>query len=96
MAPKTPFQWDDPLFLERQLSEDERLVRDTARDYAQEKLMPRVLEAHRNEHFDREILNEMGALGLLGSTIPEEYGGAGANHVCYGLAAREIERVDSS
>ena len=96
MAAKTPFQWDDPLFLEDQLSEDERLVRDTARDYAQEKLMPRVLEANRNEYFDRAIVNEMGALGLLGSTLPEEYGGAGVNNVCYGLAAREVERVDSS
>ena len=82
MAPKTPFQWDDPLFLEDQLSEDERLVRDTARNYAQEKLMPRVLEANRNEYFDRAIVNEMGALGLLGSTLPEEYGGAGVNNVC--------------
>ncbi|MCH8834703.1 MAG: acyl-CoA dehydrogenase [Proteobacteria bacterium] len=96
MAPKTPFRWDDPLFLEDQLSEDERLVRDTARNYAQEKLMPRVLEANRNEYFDRAIVNEMGALGLLGSTLPEEYGGAGVNHVCYGLAAREVERVDSA
>ena len=96
MPAKTPFQWDDPLFLEDQLSEDERLVRDTARNYAQEKLMPRVLEANRNEYFDRAIVNEMGALGLLGSTLPEEYGGAGVNHVCYGLAAREVERVDSA
>ncbi len=96
MPAKTPFQWDDPLFLEDQLSEDERLVRDTARNYAQEKLMPRVLEANRNEYFDRAIVNEMGALGLLGSTLPEEYGGAGVNNVCYGLAAREVERVDSS
>jgi glutaryl-CoA dehydrogenase len=96
MAPKTPFRWDDPFFLEDQLSEDERLVRDTARNYAQEKLMPRVLEANRNEHFDRAIVNEMGALGLLGSTLPEGYGGAGVNHVCYGLAAREVERVDSA
>ncbi|MCH7957460.1 MAG: acyl-CoA dehydrogenase [Proteobacteria bacterium] len=96
MAPKTPFRWDDPFFLEDQLSEDERLVRDTARNYAQEKLMPRVLEANRNEYFDRAIVNEMGALGLLGSTLPEEYGGAGVNHVCYGLAAREVERVDSA
>ena len=96
MAPKTPFRWDDPFFLEDQLSEDERLVRDTARNYAQEKLMPRVLEANRNEYFDRAIVNEMGALGLLGSTLPEEYGGAGVNNVCYGLAAREVERVDSS
>ncbi len=95
MAGNTPFQWDDPLFLEDQLGEDERLVRDTTRDYAQERLMPRILEANRHERFDREILTEMGALGLLGSTLPEEYGCAGVNHVCYGLAAREIERVDS-
>jgi glutaryl-CoA dehydrogenase len=89
------FEWDDPFFLEDQLTEEERLVRDTARDYAQEKLLPRVLEANRREHFDPEIMNEMGALGLLGPTIPEAYGGAGVSHVAYGLAAREIERVDS-
>ncbi len=89
------YVWDDPFHLDGQLSEEERLVRDTARDYAQSKLMPRILEANRNEHFDPEIMTEMGALGLLGSTIPEEYGGAGVNHVCYGLTAREIERVDS-
>jgi len=89
------YRWDDPFLLDGQLSEDERLVRDTARDYAQSKLMPRILEANRNEHFDPAIMTEMGALGLLGSTIPEEYGGAGVNHVCYGLTAREIERVDS-
>ncbi|NQU62141.1 MAG: acyl-CoA dehydrogenase [Rhodospirillales bacterium] len=96
MAKTNSYQWDDPLWLEGQLSEDERLVRDTARDYAQDKLMPRILEANRNEHFDPEIIREMGALGLMGSTLPEEYGGAGVNHVCYGLTAREIERVDSS
>ncbi|MDP6572409.1 MAG: acyl-CoA dehydrogenase [Rhodospirillales bacterium] len=95
MSAKTPFQWDDPLFLDSQLSEEERLVRDTARDYAQEKLMPRIVEANRDERYDPEILVEMGALGLLGSTLPEEYGCAGVNHVCYGLAAREIEGVDS-
>ncbi|MBI3113098.1 MAG: acyl-CoA dehydrogenase family protein, partial [Rhodospirillales bacterium] len=89
------YRWDDPFLLDDQLSEDERLVRDTARDYAQTKLMPRIIEANRNEHFDPAIMTEMGALGLLGSTIPEKYGGAGVNHVCYGLTAREIERVDS-
>jgi len=95
MATNYPFTWEDPFFLEDQLSEDEHLVRDTARDYAQERLLPRVLEANRDEHFDPEIMNEMAEVGLLGPTIPEEYGGAGVNHVCYGLAAREIERVDS-
>ena len=95
MSSNPPFQWDDPFFLDDQLSEDERLVRDTARNYAQEKLMPRIVEANRHEIFHREILNEMGELGLLGSTLPDEYGGAGVNHVCYGLAAREVERVDS-
>jgi glutaryl-CoA dehydrogenase len=87
--------WDDPLDLEGQLTEDERMVRDTARDYAQDKLFPRVLKAYRDEDFDREIMNEMAALGLLGPTIPEEYGGAGMGYVAYGLIAREIERVDS-
>ncbi len=95
MANKPTFQWDDPFLFENQLEEDERLVRDTAHDFAQEKLMPRVLMANRNETFDREIINEMGELGLLGPTISEDYGGAGVNHVCYGLIAREIERVDS-
>jgi glutaryl-CoA dehydrogenase len=90
----TKFQWDDPLLLEGQLSEDERAVRDAARDYCQERLQTRVLMAARHETFDREIMNEMGALGLLGSTI-EGYGCAGLNHVCYGLVAREVERVDS-
>ena len=89
------FVWDDPLLLDDLLSEEERMVRDTARDYAQDKLMPRILEANRNETFDRDVLTEMGALGLLGSTLEEKYGCAGLNHVCYGLVAREIERVDS-
>ena len=89
------FQWDDPLNLEGELSEEERMVRDTARDYAQEKLFPRVIEANREATFNPDIMKEMGALGMLGSTIPEEYGGAGLNYVCYGLIAREIERADS-
>ena len=89
------FQWDDPFRLDEQLSEDERMVRDSARDYCQDKLMPRIVEANRHEIFHREILTEMGALGLLGATI-QGYGCAGVNNVCYGLIAREIERVDSS
>src|SRR5208282_6699749 len=88
------FQWDDPFLIEDQLSEDERMVRDTARSYCQEKLMPRVLEANRHERFDREIFPELGELGLLGSTI-KGYGCAGVSYVCYGLIAREVERVDS-
>ena len=95
MALKAPFQWEDPLLLEDQLGEDERLIRDTARDYAQDKLMPRIVEANRHEHFDRAIISEMGALGLLGATLPADYGCAGVNYVSYGLIAREIERVDS-
>jgi len=95
-ANTTPFSWEDPLFLEDQLDEEERMVRDTARDYARDRLMPRILEANRHEKFDRTVLNEMGELGLLGCTLPEEYGCAGLNNVCYGLVAREIERVDSS
>ena len=95
MTEKVKFQWDDPFFFDHQLEEEERLVRDTARDYAQEKLMPRVLEANRNETFDREIFNEMGELGFFGITQPEEYGGADLNNVCYGLVTREIERIDS-
>ncbi|HJR23457.1 MAG TPA: acyl-CoA dehydrogenase [Dongiaceae bacterium] len=91
---KAEFHWEDPLLLEDQLTEEERMVRDTARDYAQDKLMPRVLEANRHEKFDREIMNELGALGLLGSTI-DGYGCAGTNYVSYGLVAREVERVDS-
>jgi glutaryl-CoA dehydrogenase len=89
------FVWDDPLLLEDQLTDDERMVRDSTRAYCQEKLMPRVREAYRHEVFHREIMNEMGALGLLGSTL-QGYGCAGVNHVCYGLIAREVERVDSS
>jgi glutaryl-CoA dehydrogenase len=93
-AAKPEFQWDDPLLLDSQLSEEERLVRDTARGYAQDRLMSRVLLANRHEKFDREIMNELGELGLLGSTI-DGYGCAGTNYVSYGLVAREIERVDS-
>jgi len=89
------FQWDDPLLLDQQLTDEERMIRDTARAYAQDKLAPRVLDAFRNEHTDLAIFREMGALGLLGATIPEEYGGSGLNYVSYGLIAREIERVDS-
>ena len=88
------FQWEDPLLLEEQLTEEERMVREAARAYCQEKLMPRVLEANRHEQFDREVMREMGKLGFLGSTI-SGYGCAGVNHVCYGLIAREVERVDS-
>ncbi len=94
-ALKPVFQWQDPLLLDDQLTDEERMVRDSARAYCQDKLMPRILEANRHEKFDRGILHEMGALGLLGSTL-EGYGCAGVNHVCYGLIAREIERVDSS
>ncbi|MEA3039337.1 MAG: glutaryl-CoA dehydrogenase [Sphingomonadales bacterium] len=90
-----PFDWADPFALEAQLSDEERLVRDTARGYAQEKLLPRVTSAFLDERFDREIMTEMGDLGLLGATIPHEYGGAGLNYVSYGLVAREVERVDS-
>ncbi|MES1929920.1 glutaryl-CoA dehydrogenase [Salinisphaera dokdonensis CL-ES53] len=89
------FQWSDALSLDSQLSEDERMIRDAGHDYCQNSLMPRVLEANRHEIFHREIMTEMGELGLLGATIPEEYGGAGLNHVCYGLLAREVENVDS-
>ena len=89
------FDWSDALLLEEQLHDDERLVRDTAREYAQQELMTRVLMANREERFDREILREMGALGLLGSTLPERYGCAAVSHVAYGLIAREVERVDS-
>jgi glutaryl-CoA dehydrogenase len=89
------FSWDDPLDLEGELTEEERMVRDTARGYAQDKLMPKVIAAYRNETVDRDVLPEMGRLGLLGPTIPEEYGGAGLGYVAYGLITREIERVDS-
>jgi glutaryl-CoA dehydrogenase len=89
------FSWEDPLHLSEQLQEEELLVRDTARGYAQEKLMPRIRDAFQKEIFDAKIMREMGALGLLGPTIPSQYGGAGASYVSYGLIAREIERVDS-
>ena len=89
------FDWTDPLLLEDQLTDDERMIRDTAAQYCQAKLMPRVIEAYREEKTDRAIFNEMGELGLLGVTIPEEYGGVGASYVAYGLVAREVERVDS-
>ncbi|PAU79016.1 acyl-CoA dehydrogenase [Halomonas salipaludis] len=94
MSQITPITWDDPFRLVDQLSEDERMVYQTAHDYCQDKLLPRVLEANRHERFDREIMNEMGELGLLGATM-EGYGGAGLNYVSYGLIAREVERVDS-
>ena len=92
---RSGFKWDDPFYFEDQLHEDERLVSSSARDYAQDKLMPRVIEMHKNETFDRDIFFEMGELGFFGTTIPEEYGGAGLSNVCYGLVAREIERIDS-
>jgi len=95
IAAKPGFHWDDPLLLEAQLSQEERMVRDTARAYAQDKLMPRITAAFRHETTDPEIFREMGALGLLGATIPSEYGGADLNYVAYGLIAREVERVDS-
>jgi glutaryl-CoA dehydrogenase len=91
---RSAFQWEDPLLLDEQLTDDERMVRDAARAYCQEKLMPRVLEANRHETFDRGVMTEMGSLGFLGSTL-SGYGCAGVNHVCYGLVAREVERVDS-
>ena len=93
--PDAASSWSDPLLLDEQLGEDERLIRDTTRAYAQERLMTRVLEANRHERFHREIMNEMGELGLLGATLPPKYGCAGVNYVSYGLMAREVERVDS-
>jgi len=95
MANKTAFHWDDPLLLNEQLTDDERMVRDAAAAYCQDKLQPRVLEAFRHEAMDTSIFREMGELGLLGPTIPEQYGGPGLNYVSYGLIAREVERVDS-
>jgi glutaryl-CoA dehydrogenase len=89
------FQWSDPLLLETQLSDEERMIRDSARAYCQEKLMPRILMASRNEDFDRNIITELGGLGLLGPTLPEKYGGGATSYVVYGLVAREMERVDS-
>jgi len=92
---KQIFKWDDPFLFNDQLTDEERMIRDTARKYCQDKLMPRILEANRNETFDRAIMDEMGSMGLLGSTLPEEYGGSELNYVTYGLIAREVERVDS-
>ena len=92
---RVSFDWKDPMFFDQQLEDEERLIRDAAYDYCQAKLMPRVKQANRDEVFHREIMNELGELGLLGATIPEEYGCAGANYVSYGLVAREVERVDS-
>jgi glutaryl-CoA dehydrogenase len=89
------FSWEDPLHLEHQLSEEERMIANSARAYCREKLLPRVISAYREERFDREIMTEMGALGLLGATVAEEYGGSGLSHVAYGLIAREVEAVDS-
>ena len=89
------FRWDDPLLLDEQLSDEEKMVRDAARDYAQGRLAPHIVEAFRNEHTDPGVFREMGELGLLGATIPTEFGGGGLNYVCYGLIAREVERVDS-
>lgn len=90
-----PFDWQDPFQFSAMLTEEERMIRDTAHQYCQERLMPRVLTANREERFDREIMNELGELGLLGATLPEEYGCSNVNYVCYGLVAREVERVDS-
>lgn len=95
MAAKNEFQWDDAFLLEDQLSEDERMIRDTARAYAQDRLQPRVIDAYRTEQTDPSIFREMGDLGLLGVTVPEAYGGVAASYVAYGLVAREVERVDS-
>ena len=89
------FKWDDPFLLDDQLTEDERMIRDTARAYADDRLAPRIVEAFAHEHTDPEIFREMGQLGMLGPTIPEEFGGVGASYVAYGLIAREVERIDS-
>ncbi|HSG01545.1 MAG TPA: acyl-CoA dehydrogenase family protein, partial [Vicinamibacterales bacterium] len=97
MATKTEarFNWSDPLLLDQQLTEEERMVRDTARDYCRDKLAPRALEMFRNEGVDTTIFRELGDLDMLGIVIPEQYGGAGLGYVSYGLVAREVERVDS-
>ena len=95
MAGMSAFDWADPFFLDDQLEEDERMIRDTARAYADDRLAPRILAAFRDEETDPEIFREMGALGLLGATVPEQYGGVGASYVAYGLVAREVERIDS-
>src|ERR1041384_4952509 len=94
-APQKTYRWDDPLDMSSRLSDEERMVWETARQYAREKLLPRVVSAFAEERFDREIMTEMGELGFLGPTLPEEYGCAGVNHVAYGLIAREIEAIDS-
>lgn len=96
MSNVSSFSWDDPLFFNDQLDDEERLIRNSAHTYAQEKLMPRILQAHRHEHFDPDILKEMGQMGFLGATLPPELGGSGVGYVAYGLIAREVERVDSS
>lgn len=95
MSNSSGFNWEDPLLLSQQLSVEERQISEAARAYSQEKLQSRVLKAYREERFDREILSEMGEMGLLGATVAEEYGGSGLSHVAYGLIAREVERVDS-
>lgn len=95
MAEMARFDWADPFFLDDQLEDDERMIRDSARAYAQDKLAPRIIDAFQNEVTDPEIFREMGALGLLGPTVPEQYGGVGASYVAYGLVAREVERIDS-
>ena len=95
MSEMSRFDWADPFFLDDQLTDDERMIRDAARAYAQERLQPRVIEAYAKEHTDPDIFREMGAQGLLGVTVPDNYGGAGASYVAYGLVAREVERVDS-
>lgn len=95
MAANAPFNWEDPLLLEQQLSDEERMVRNSAAQFAQAQLAPRVLEAFRHEQTDPSIFRKMGEAGLLGATIPSEYGGSGLNYVCYGLIAREVERIDS-
>ncbi|MDC3124728.1 acyl-CoA dehydrogenase [Gammaproteobacteria bacterium] len=92
---KVPFAWDDPFQLQDQFTEEERMIQSSARDYAQDKLLSRVRDAFRNENFDREIMNEFGAMGMLGATLPEKYGCANVNYVSYGIMAREVERVDS-
>ena len=94
-AQEQPFNWEDPLDLEGELSEEERMVRDTARGYAQDKLFPQIIKAYREERFERSVISEMGGLGLLGPTIPPDYGGAGLGYVSAGLITRELERVDS-
>src|SRR5699024_2428318 len=95
MSSNAVFSWDDPLHLDEQLSEEERMIRDTAAEYARENLAPRALDAFRSEHTDPAIFQEMGAIGILGAMLPEEYGGSGLSYVSYGLIAREVERVDS-